>query len=94
MFPRLLAGQTEFSAVLHHAGPVGAPVVFTLALERQDGSEVLRAERVLHAREQVLWSVPLPAPTGPHRVVLQTAMAAGAANNNNGWARWLEPTLR
>ena len=93
VFPRLLSGQTRFSAVLHHAGASSAPIVFAMVLERSDGSEVLRAERVVAAREQVAWSVPLPTPTGPHRVVLQTTMAPEASNNNNAWARWLDPTL-
>jgi FkbM family methyltransferase len=93
VFSRLLSGQTRFSATLHHAGTSRAPVVFTMALERPDGSEVLHAERVVAAREQVAWSVPLPAPTGPHRVVLQTTMAPEASNNYSAWARWLDPTL-
>jgi FkbM family methyltransferase len=93
VFPHLLSGQTRFSATLHHAGAPSAPIVFAMVLERPDGSEVLRAERVVAVREQVAWSVPLPAPTGPHRVVLQTTMAPEASNNNNAWARWLDPTL-
>ncbi len=93
IFPLVLAGQTRFSAMLHQAGGSNAPVVFTLILERPDGSEVARAEHVVAAHERADWVVPLPAPTGPHNLVLQTAMASGAANNNNGWARWLEPAL-
>ncbi len=93
VFMHHLAGQTRFSATLHHAGMPSAPVVFTLVLERPDGSEVVRAEQVVAAREQMAWSVPLPAPVGPHRVVLQTAMAPGAGNNNSAWARWLDPAL-
>lgn len=93
VFPLVLAGQTRFSATLHHAGTPAAPVVFTLVLARPDGSEVIRTERVVAARERVAWSVPLPALTGPHNVVLQTAMAPGAGNNNNAWSRWLEPAL-
>jgi len=93
VFPRLLSGQTRFSAVLHHAGTLSAPIVFVVVLERPDGSEVLRAERVVAAHEQVTWSVPLPTPTGPHCVVLQTTMAPEASNNNSAWARWLNPTL-
>jgi FkbM family methyltransferase len=93
VFPLLLAGQTRFAATLCHAGASSAPVVFTLVVERPDGSEAARAEHVVAAQEQAAWMVPLPAPTGPHNVVLQTAMAPGAANNNNGWARWLEPAL-
>jgi FkbM family methyltransferase len=94
IFPLPLAGQTQFTAGLHHAGAPSAAVAFTMVLQRPDGSEVMHAEQVVAAREQVAWSVTLPAPTGPHRVVLQTTMAPGAANNNNAWARWLEPTLR
>ncbi len=92
-FPVQLAGQTRFTATLQNAGASSAPVVFTLVVERPDGSQMARAEHMLAAHEQAAWSVPLPAPTGPHNVVLQTAMAPGAVNNNNGWARWLEPSL-
>jgi FkbM family methyltransferase len=93
VFPRLLSGQTLFSATLHHAGASSGPVVFAMVLERPDGGEVLRGERVVAARERVTWSVPLPAPVGLHRVVLQTTMAPEAGNNNSAWARWLDPTL-
>ena len=70
-----------------------APIAFTITVERPDGGEVVRAERVVGALEQISLSVPLPALTGPHAIVLQTAMAPGAVNNNNAWARWLDPTL-
>ena len=93
VFPLTLEGQTRFSATLHHAGAPAAPVLFTMVLARPDGREVARAEQVVAAREQVPWSVPLPASTGPHIVVLQTTMAPGAANNYNAWARWLAPTV-
>ena len=93
VFPLHLAGQTRFSATLQHAGTSGSPVMFTLVLQLPDGSEVTRAERVVGVGEHVAWSVPLAAPTGAHHVVLQTAMAPESANNNNAWARWLEPTL-
>lgn len=93
VFPQSLAGQTRFSATLQHAGVVSASVVFTMVLERPDGSEVTRAEQVIAPTEQLTWSVPLPSVSGPHRVTLQTSMAAGAANNNNAWARWLQPQL-
>ena len=92
-FPRLLSGQTQFSTMLHHAGTLSAPIVFAMVLERPDGSEVLRAERLVAAREQATWSVPLPMPTGPHLVVLQTTMAPEASNNNSAWARWGDPIL-
>lgn len=93
VFPLLLAGQTRFSATLQHAGSSAAPVVFTMVLTRPDGSEVVRADQAVAARARVTWSVPLPPLEGPHVVVLQTAMAPGAGNILNAWARWLEPAL-
>ena len=92
-FPRVLAGHTHFSATLLHAGPGGSPIAFTMILERPDGTALARAEQVVAVGERVGWVVPLPAPAGPHRVVLETAMAPGADNNNNAWARWLDPGL-
>jgi FkbM family methyltransferase len=94
-FPRELTGQTQFVTTLQHAGNGGAPIVFTCTLEDASGSALLRAEQTLAAHEQHVWTLPLPAALhGPHRLVLQTAMAAGAGNNNNAWARWLNPTFR
>ena len=93
VFARQLSGQTRFTVTLHHAGVSAAPIAFTITVEQPDGSEVVRAEQVVGALEQITLSVPLPALTGPHAIVLQTAMAPGAVNNNNAWARWLDPTL-
>ncbi|CAH2600275.1 conserved protein of unknown function [Rhodovastum atsumiense] len=93
VFARDLAGQTRFTTTLHHAGGPAAAVVFSLAIEDAAGAELLRAEQVVASRERMPWSVRLPALSGPHRVVLRTDMAPGAANNYNAWARWLEPEL-
>jgi FkbM family methyltransferase len=93
VFPRRLAGQTRFSATLHHAGAPSTPVVFTMVLEDADGTEVLRADRVVAPRERVDWSINLPTPDGAYRVVLETSMAPEAVNNYSAWARWLDPVL-
>ena len=93
IFPRTLDGQTRFSAELHHAGAPSAGVVFTLIVQREDGSEVLRAERMLQAQQRAWFEVGLPALVGRHRFVLQGEMAAGAPHNINAWARWVNPRL-
>lgn len=93
VFPRTLAGQTRFETVLHHAGQPAGPIAFTLIVEREDGSEILRADRVLAPQAQQALGVDLPALVGRHRVILQTEMAPGAVNNFNAWARWIDPRL-
>jgi hypothetical protein len=93
IFPRTLDGHRRFVTTLHHAGHPAAAVSFTLIVERDDGSEVLRAEHALSAGERTTLSVALPGLTGRHRFILQTAMAAGAPHNYNAWARWLSPRV-
>ena len=67
--------------------------VFTLIVEAEDGSEVLRVELALGAGERAPMNVNLPPLTGRHRFVLQTEMAPGAPHNYNAWARWLSPRV-
>jgi FkbM family methyltransferase len=93
IFPRVLDGYTSLSATLHHAGAAAADIVFTVSVLRADGSEAVRETRRLSAGQRHALAVGLPALQGEHRVVLQTEMAPGAANNHNAWARWLAPVL-
>jgi hypothetical protein len=93
VFPRTLDDHRRFVATLHHAGYPAAAISFTLIVERDDGSEVLRAEHALAAAERTTLNVALPGLTGRHRFILQTAMAAGASHNYNAWARWLAPRV-
>jgi FkbM family methyltransferase len=93
IFPRTLDGHRRFVATLHHAGYPAAAISFTLIVQREDGSEVLRAEHALSAGERTTLSVALPSLTGRHRFILQTEMAAGAPHNFNAWARWLAPRV-
>jgi FkbM family methyltransferase len=91
--PRVLDGQTRFETTLHHAGHPAAPIVFSYALEREDGTVAARAAQTLNPLDNLRWVTPLPSLTGPHRIILQTEMAPGASNNFNAWARWIEPRL-
>jgi FkbM family methyltransferase len=93
IFPRTLDGQRRFAATLHHAGQPAAAVTFTLIVEAEDGSEVVRAELALSGSERAPLTVNLPGLTGRHRFILQTEMAAGAPHNYNAWARWLAPRV-
>ncbi len=93
VFPRTLDGQRRFLATVQHAGHPAAAIVFTLIVEAEDGSEVLRAELALPSGERAPMTVNLPAVTGRHRFVLQTEMAPGAPHNYNAWARWLAPRV-
>jgi hypothetical protein len=93
IFPRTLDGHRRFVTTLHHAGHPAAAVSFTLIVEREDGSEVLRAEHALSSGERTTLNAALPGLTGRHRFVLQTEMAAGAPHNYNAWARWLAPRV-
>ncbi len=94
IFPRHLAGQTRFTATLHHAGLPAASIVFTVIVTRDDdGSEVARAQHTLAARESHTLELNLPSPTGPHRIILQTEMQPGSPHNYNAWSHWLTPSV-
>ena len=93
IFDRTLDGQTRFTTTLHHAGHPASPVTFTVILQHADGREILRASHTLQARTHHAWTIPLPAPTGPHRIILQTELAPDSAHNHAAWARWFEPTV-
>ncbi len=93
IFPRTLGGHRRFVSTLHHAGHPAAAISFTLIVERDDGSEVVRAEHALSSGDRTTLNVALPSLTGRHRFILQTAMAAGATHNYNAWARWLAPRV-
>ncbi len=93
IFPRSLDGQGRFSAILQHAGRPSAGIVFSVIIQREDGGEVWRVDRLVEPQGRMPVDLELPGLSGRHRIVLQTAMAPGAANNFNGWARWLNPRL-
>jgi FkbM family methyltransferase len=93
VFARTLDSQTRFVATLHHAGHPAAAVVFTLRIEREDGTVVVETERALVAQERMRFEQTFPPLIGRHRIILQTAMAPEAEHNFNAWARWLEPKL-
>ena len=93
MFPRTLDGQTRFSAVLHHAGRPAATIRFSVIVQREDGEEVLRAERAVASAQRQSFDLNFSALVGRHRIILQTEMAAGAEHNFNAWARWGSPRI-
>jgi FkbM family methyltransferase len=97
IFPCRLAGHTQFSATMQHAGVAGrtAPVIFSLAIEGEGegGRAPVRHTQTLKAQESVRVTVPLTGLDGYVRVILQTEMAPGAPNNYNAWARWIAPRL-
>ena len=91
-FPRTLDGQTTFSAGLLHAGSPSAPITFTLRIEDETNTPVLRATHTLTSGQTHTLSANFPTPlTGRHRIILQTEMAPGAPSHANAWARWLGP---
>ena len=94
VFQVQLAGHTKFASGLQHAGAAGAaPVQFTVTVQREDGAVLGRGEAEVAAHKSGRLTLSLPGGSGPARVVLQSAMAAGAPNNHMAWARWLNPTL-
>jgi FkbM family methyltransferase len=95
MFPCRLAGHTQFSATIQHAGAAGrtAPIVFSLSIEGEAGRAPVRHAQTLKAQESVRLTVPLAELDGHVRVILQTEMAPDAPHNFNAWARWIAPRL-
>jgi FkbM family methyltransferase len=95
VFPCRLAGHTQFSATMQHAGVAGrtAPIVFSLSIEGEAGRAPVRHAQTLKAQESVRVTVPLAGLDGHVRVILQTEMAPDAPHNLNAWARWIAPRL-
>jgi FkbM family methyltransferase len=88
------AGHTRFVAQVHHATRNAAPIQFTAAVQRADGTLAGAGELVLGARERGELCIDFAAPLhGAVTVMLQTAMAATAADCSNAWAHWLDPKL-
>jgi hypothetical protein len=94
-FPVRLDGYTRLLSGLFHAGqPPAAPIVFAATVQREDGTVLASGETTLAARGVGRLNVPLPEGLrGQALVVLQTAMAPEAVNNQMAWARWIEPRL-
>ncbi len=93
-FIRRLAGQSRLVSGIAHAGTMAAPIRFTATLATADGAPLARASQVLAAGEAGRLSIALPPDlTGPHLVMLETAMLQGAPHNHNAWARFLQPVL-
>jgi FkbM family methyltransferase len=87
-------GQRRFVSGVLHAGYPSAPIAFTGAVQREDGTLAGHGEVVLKPRESGRLVLDLGGPlSGIVRVLLQTAMAPGAANANMAWSRWLGPKL-
>ena len=93
IFPCRFAGQTRFSATLHHAGRPSPPILFTVLIQTPEGDEVFRAAHSLAAGARQEVTFDLPELAGPHHVVLQTEMADAGAQNFNAWAQFLAPRL-
>lgn len=94
VFPRSLSGQTGFAATLLHAGR-DAPIAFAATLADAGGTPLARAAAVLAAGESQSLVLPFPGPmAGPHRMILETAMAPDAQHNHTAWARWIDPAVR
>jgi len=95
VLPCRLAGQTQFSATIQHAGVAGrtASIVFTLSIEGEAGHAPVRHAQTLKAQESARLTVPLAGLDGHVRVILQTEMAPDSPHNLNAWARWIAPRL-
>ncbi len=93
IFLRTLDGHSRFTTTLAHAGRPSAPIVFSVMIAREDGTEVARRSWTMGPgeREEVDLSVsPLQ---GRHHFVLQTEMADGAPHNYNAWAQFIAPRI-
>lgn len=93
-FTCLCDGQSRFLTSLAQPGRPAGEVVFRVLIRRlADDAILLDAEARLPAGGQGEWSERTPLLHGPHEIVLQTAMAEGAADNWRAWARWINPRL-
>lgn len=95
IFPVQLDGHARFAAGVQHAGaPGSAAIRFAAHVQGADGTVLAEgaATVVGHADERLSFALP-EGLRGPALVVLETAMAPGAADNRMAWARWIEPRL-
>jgi FkbM family methyltransferase len=87
-------GHRRFVSGVLHGGRPAAPIVFTAAVQRQDGTVAARGETELQQRKTGRLVLDFNGPlSGVVRVALQTAMAPGAESSAMAWARWLDPKL-
>ncbi len=87
-------GHRRFVSGVLHAGRPCPPIVFTAAVQREDGSTAARGEVVMQQRKSGRLVLDFGGPvSGQVRVALQTAMAPGAPTSTMAWARWLDPRL-
>jgi FkbM family methyltransferase len=94
LFTLLANGHQRFVSDVLHAGRPSPPIVFTAAVQREDGTLAGRAEVTVKQRKTDRLVIEFNPPlSGTVRVALQTEMAPGAPNANMAWARWLEPKL-
>lgn len=93
VFPRTLDGQTRFSSGIEHAGRDAAGIVFAVEIQREDGSVVAAAERLVQPGTSMRLSLILPALKGRHRIILQTTANPDCTHIHNAWARWIDPLL-
>ncbi len=87
-------GHERFVSGVLHAGQPAAPIVFTAAVQREDGSLAGHSEVTMKQRESGRLVIEFGGKlSGTVRVALQTAMAPSAPTANMAWARWLNPRL-
>ncbi len=93
VFPRTLDGQTRFSSGIEHAGREATGIVFSVEIQREDGSTVATAEQLVSSGDGARLSLVLPALTGRHRIILQTAAEPDCLHVYNAWSRWINPSM-
>ncbi|MCX7381859.1 MAG: FkbM family methyltransferase [Alphaproteobacteria bacterium] len=93
VFPRTLDGHSRFTTTLLHAGRPSAPIVFTVIIAGEDGTELVRQSWTVNPGERQDVDFSVPPLHGRHHLLLQTEMAAGAPYNYNAWAQFLAPRV-
>ena len=94
-FPVRLDGHTRLAAGLVHAGNPGSPAIrFSALVQREDGTVLAEAAETVagHGSDRLTLTLP-EGLDAPALVVLETAMAPGAADNRMAWARFIDPRL-
>lgn len=93
-FIRTLAGQTRLTMGIAHAGHEAGDIHFAATLVAADGAPLAHRAKFLSAGATGRLDLNLPPGlSGRYRIILETALQPGAADNHRAWARFISPVL-
>jgi FkbM family methyltransferase len=90
---RELSGQRRFCATASLPPTARDAVRFTAEVQNGAGERLAGGDCVVSPGSRAPLELPLPAPHGRHRVILQTEMAKADGDSFRAWAHWIAPQI-